>query len=102
MLSPFHDIINLVDCRLRRDTHLLQDRHKLRAEGIQLGLTLEDIYHLQVLFVAIADMVKLSIGYPLSNLRQSADDLLVLRGRRTFYLKSRNYSHIFLLLDRLG
>ncbi len=45
-LLPFNDVVDLEDCWLRLDTHVLQDRHELRAEGIKLGLTLEDVYHL--------------------------------------------------------
>lgn len=45
-LLPFNDVVDLEDCWLRLDTHLLQDRHELRAEGIKLGLTLKDVYHL--------------------------------------------------------
>ena len=45
-LLPFNDVVDLEDCWLRLDTQALQDRHELRAEGVKLGLTFEDVYHL--------------------------------------------------------
>ena len=45
-LLPFNDVVNLEDCWLRLDTHVLQDRNELRAEGVKFRPTLEDVYHL--------------------------------------------------------
>jgi hypothetical protein len=36
-LLPFNDVVDLEDCWLRLDTHVLQDRHELRAEGVKFG-----------------------------------------------------------------
>ena len=92
ILFPFNDVVDLQDCRLRLDAHLFQDRHELCAERVELGRTLEHIYDLQALLVAIADMVLLSVGHELTDRRKSTDDLIVFGCGGPFNLKQRDYA----------
>src|SRR6266849_6792982 len=96
-LFPFNDVVDLEDCRLSLDTQVFQNRHELRAEGLEFSWTFEDVYHLQALLVAIADVVHLSVGYSFTDFCQSTDDLIVFRCSCPLHIKHRDDCHVFLL-----
>ncbi len=96
MRLAFNNVVNLKDCWLCLYPHLLQDSHKFSTKGIKLSLIFENVNHLQVLSVAIANVIQLSIWYPFTNFCKSTDDLIVFGRCRTIHLNSNPYFELFL------